>query len=120
MPINEFLSSWIITTTPVNFIKNSDFLDISRKYSLYFICAAWILHKFVSLHPFADGNGRMGRLLASYCLYLPKRESYNTKCRYFAYKVECVLNTNIKINTLINIINIVIAKYQNEFYFFIK
>ncbi|RXG57821.1 hypothetical protein Avbf_18844, partial [Armadillidium vulgare] len=54
----------------VNFIKNRDFLDISRKYSLYFICAAWILHKFVSLHPFADGNGRMGRLLASYCLYL--------------------------------------------------
>ena len=37
---------------------------------MYFRCAAWILYNFVNVHPFADGNGRMCRLLASHCLYL--------------------------------------------------
>jgi len=37
--------------------------------------AAWLHHRFVLIHPFADGNGRMARLLASMVLlkagYLP-------------------------------------------------
>lgn len=31
-------------------------------------CAAWLLFELVSLHPFSDGNGRVSRLLCSYCL----------------------------------------------------
>lgn len=31
--------------------------------------SAWASHSFVSIHPFADGNGRMCRLLANYVLW---------------------------------------------------
>ena len=33
-------------------------------------CAAWLLFNFVEVHPFSDGNGRMGWLLANYVLSL--------------------------------------------------
>jgi Fic family protein len=49
----------------IEFIKNSSEVD---KISLYFRCAAWLFHNFVALHPFSDGNGRLGRILVSYCL----------------------------------------------------
>jgi len=49
--------------------KNSN-MDQVEKISMYFRCAAYILFHFVNIHPFADGNGRMSRLLASHCLYL--------------------------------------------------
>ena len=52
----------------IHYIKTSN-LDPSEQTSMYIRCAAWILYKFLSLHPFADGNGRMSRLLASHCLY---------------------------------------------------
>ena len=53
----------------IDYIKNSD-LEGSERCLMYFKSAAWILFKFVDLHPFSDGNGRMCRLLASRCLYL--------------------------------------------------
>ena len=49
----------------IEYIKNSSEVD---KISLYFCCAAWLFHNFVALHPFSDGNGRLGRILVSYCL----------------------------------------------------
>jgi len=49
--------------------KNSGMEPIDMT-SMYFQCAACILFHFVNLHSFADGNGRMYRLLASRCLYL--------------------------------------------------
>ena len=55
--------------TTIEYIKQSD-LDPIKQNSMYIRCAAWILYHFVSLHPFADGNGKMCRLLASHCLYL--------------------------------------------------
>ena len=53
----------------IDYIKNAR-LDPIKQNSMYIRCAAWILYNFVALHPFADGNGRMCRLLASHCLYL--------------------------------------------------
>ena len=32
------------------------------------IAAAWLHHRFVQIHPFQDGNGRMARLLATHAL----------------------------------------------------
>lgn len=42
---------------------------ISLKQTSYiFKCAAWLLFKLVSLHPFYDGNGRLCRILANHVL----------------------------------------------------
>jgi len=49
--------------------KTSNMNEV-EKISMYFRCAAYILFHFVNIHPFADGNGRMCRVLASHCLYL--------------------------------------------------
>ncbi|KAK7462492.1 hypothetical protein BaRGS_00038461 [Batillaria attramentaria] len=38
------------------------------KISMLFKCAAWILFEVISLHPFGNGNGRLCRMLCSYCL----------------------------------------------------
>ena len=32
------------------------------------LCAAWLHHRFVAIHPFADGNGRVGRALMNWHL----------------------------------------------------
>ena len=42
--------------------------DLHERLKYVFKCASWLMFKFVSLHPFADGNGRTCRLLASYVL----------------------------------------------------
>ncbi|XP_053391288.1 uncharacterized protein LOC128554084 [Mercenaria mercenaria] len=39
-----------------------------EKYKLYFKCSSLFLFVFLTLHPFADGNGRLARFLASYNL----------------------------------------------------
>ena len=54
----------------IDYMNSCPDLDSVRRISMYFRCAAWILYNFVNVHPFADGNGRMCRLLASHCLYL--------------------------------------------------
>ncbi|KAK0224613.1 fido domain-containing protein [Armillaria nabsnona] len=52
-----------------------------------FAAAAWINHVFISIHPFEDGNGRLGRILASVpllrarlppvCIVRDKKAQYN-------------------------------------------
>jgi Fic family protein len=44
------------------------FQNPQERVEYVFKCAAWLLFHLVSLHPFADGNGRTCRLLASYVL----------------------------------------------------
>ena len=41
--------------------------DITRVYNLFKTCAV-LLFELLDLHPFSDGNGRLCRLLCSYCL----------------------------------------------------
>ena len=65
-------------------------LTLSRKEKLFMTvkAAAWLLLNFVDTHPFADGNGRMSRLLAGYTImvvnpfpvqpYHADRESYRS------------------------------------------
>lgn len=49
-------------------LSRDRFCNPREKVEYAFKCAAWLLFHLVSLHPFADGNGRTCRLLASYVL----------------------------------------------------
>jgi Fic family protein len=47
-------------------LKQNDSLAISR----FLKCSAWVMEKILSLHPFADGNGRTCRLLIAYSMLI--------------------------------------------------
>lgn len=49
-------------------ISGVEKLQNQEKVEYVFKCAAWLLFHLVSLHPFADGNGRTCRLLVSYVI----------------------------------------------------
>ena len=71
---------WLIDTMQQIIISQDDF-DPYR-------AAAWIHFAFVRIHPFADGNGRMARMIASIPLLRaqlpPIYVSKESKTRYFA------------------------------------
>nr|XP_045616953.1 uncharacterized protein LOC123769757 isoform X1 [Procambarus clarkii] len=50
----------------INWIKFED--DKVVQMERLFKCAAWLLLELVGVHPFADGNGRLCRLLCSYAM----------------------------------------------------
>ena len=44
--------------------------NLADQFSVIIKSAAWLLSHFMEIHPFSDGNGRMGWLLANYVLSL--------------------------------------------------
>ena len=50
------------------FEKMDDFNTLCDRLGMVFKSAAWLMFKFVDVHPFGDGNGRLCRLLANYVL----------------------------------------------------
>ena len=70
--------------------------ELDRMFQLYrecenkahpLLCAAWLHHAFVQIHPFADGNGRTGRALMNWHLmrrgWLPLAMADCDRSRYF-------------------------------------
>ena len=49
-------------------MPNDDTEQLIKKVELYFKFAAVFMSTSLTLHSFADGNGRMTRLLVNYCL----------------------------------------------------
>ena len=53
---------------------DSEIAALVEQYEVYsdsahpILCAAWLHHRFVQIHPFADGNGRTGRALMNWHL----------------------------------------------------
>ena len=70
--------SWFVSC--VTMILNGDNIDP-------YYAAAWIQHTYVRIHPFSDGNGRIGRLISSIPLLLsdlpPVFVSSKSKQEYF-------------------------------------
>ena len=58
------------------------------------IRAALIHYQFESIHPFLDGNGRIGRLLIT--LYLMEKEVLSTPALYISYFLREHLTTHTK------------------------
>jgi len=61
--------------TPARYVKADvklllDWYSKNRKNIHPFVLAIFFHHKFESIHPFSDGNGRTGRMLMNYILYL--------------------------------------------------
>ena len=68
----------------VEFINNSSFHPVEL--------ASWVHHKFVAIHPFDDGNGRVARLLMNLILmrngYLPAIIKNERKEQYYKALME--------------------------------
>lgn len=63
--------------------------------------AAWAHAEFVSIHPFADGNGRASRLIMNYILmsngFLPVSVAKENRLEYYKALEEYAVNGNIDI-----------------------
>ncbi|EAL65902.1 hypothetical protein DDB_G0283145 [Dictyostelium discoideum AX4] len=63
-----FMTPELIEKTMLGLVQKYNQYRPTTKSSPYAV-AAWLLHAFVSIHPFIDGNGRMGRILANLVLF---------------------------------------------------